>query len=381
MTDLQKGIITMIRCAVTGQPGTLPEGFSMADAMETVRSHQIGTLIYQGALLCGIPKTTPEMRQLFALYVRCLAHSEGQLAAIRQLFVAFDDHGIDYLPLKGCNMKPLYPKPELRLMGDADILIRTSQYAAIEPVVQALGYTRQVESDHEYIWQSNRLHLELHKRLIPSYNKDYFAFFGDGWQLAAPRSGSRYAMAAEDEFVYNFTHFAKHYRDGGIGLRHVTDLWVFLRSYPAMDEARLQQALSTLGLQEFYGNIRSLIACWFEDGESTEKTEFIAEFLFSSGAWGEAETHKVSQIAKRGRIALTRSLLFPNRFIMEQKYPVLKKCPILLPIFWPVRWVTGLLLRRDNIRRQKELITEDASAIRSYEDALRYVGLSFDFKQ
>ena len=71
MTDLQKGIITMIRCAVTGQPGTLPEGFSMADAMETVRSHQIGTLIYQGALLCGIPKTTPEMRQLFALYVRC----------------------------------------------------------------------------------------------------------------------------------------------------------------------------------------------------------------------------------------------------------------------------------------------------------------------
>jgi len=46
-----------------------------------------------------------------------------------------------------------------------------------------------------------------------------------------------------------------------------------------------------------------------------------------------------------------------------------------------VRWVTGLLLRRDNIRRQKELIAVDASAIRSYEDALRYVGLSFDFKQ
>lgn len=38
--------------------------------------------------------------------------------------MAFDAGGIDYMPLKGSILKDLYPRHEMRMMGDADILIR-----------------------------------------------------------------------------------------------------------------------------------------------------------------------------------------------------------------------------------------------------------------
>ena len=232
MTNLQLGIIALIRSAVTGEAQPLPEGFRMAEAFPILIKHQIPTLGYEGALLCGVDKNSPEMLKLFKLYCQCLLRSERQNRAIRNVQAAFASAGVDFLPLKGCHLRFLYPKPELRLMGDADILIRTSQYDTVRSIVKGLGYEEQTESDHEFIWNSPSLHLELHKRLIPSYNRDYARYFGDGWKQAKKTKTTCYTLSPEDDFVYIFCHFAKHYRDGGIGLRHVTDLWVYLRSYP-----------------------------------------------------------------------------------------------------------------------------------------------------
>ena len=71
-----------------------------------------------------------------------------------------------------------------------------------------LGFVQGSESDHEYVWKSKSLLLELHKCLIPSYNKDYYAYFGDGWGKAVLCEGSkyRYEMSKEDQFVYLFCH-------------------------------------------------------------------------------------------------------------------------------------------------------------------------------
>ena len=123
--------------------------------------------------------------------------------------------------LKGTLLKEMYPKKELRAMGDADILIKTEQYDKIKPIMQGLGFEERTESDHELIWRKPQLLLELHKKLIPSYNKDYYAYFGDGWQLGKPNSNfpHRFEMSDEDQMIYLFTHFAKHYRDAGIGIR------------------------------------------------------------------------------------------------------------------------------------------------------------------
>lgn len=387
MNELQRGIMILLKSAVTGEPGTLPEGFSLEEAMSTIRKHQLPTLAYEGAVLCGIPDTTPQMMHLLQIYCKRILHSEAQMKTVEQLCAAFEEHGIDYMPLKGCRMKALYPKPELRIMGDADILIRMEQYDRIRPIAKGLGLTEQHESDHEYVWQSDALYLELHKRLIPSYNPDYYAYFGDGWRLAKRQRGCRYAMSPEDEFIFQFVHFAKHYRDGGIGCRHVLDLWVYLRSCPQMNMSYIRAELDKLRLLEFYENTRQLLEFWFESGESNDRTEFMTDFIFDSGSWGKWESHVLSTEVRSAKIAgsirggKVRSILraaFPARKDMMAIYPVLKRVPWLLPVIWPVRWVDVVLFRRDNIRkRQQAFRIATVDKVEGYQKALNYVGLDF----
>ena len=156
-------------------------------------------------------------------------------------------------------MKQRYPKHEFRPMADADILIREEQYEQIRPLMRQLGFYEGVESNHEYIWDSVSLHVELHKRLVPSYNKDYYAYFGDGWRLATGHKGTRFFMTPEDEFIYLFVHLAKHYRDGGVGCRQMVDLWVQRRSFPGLDEDYLRRELRKLHLLEFYDNVHKTL--------------------------------------------------------------------------------------------------------------------------
>ena len=66
------------------------------------------------------------------------------------------------MPLKGCNMKALYPSPELRVMGDADILIRVEQYDRIRPIIQSLGF----EEYGDIFYEEGIPHIMMKKLVI-----------------------------------------------------------------------------------------------------------------------------------------------------------------------------------------------------------------------
>lgn len=388
MNVTQQGVIALLKSAITGEKTALPEEFDIEQALPLLHRHSVTAMGYVGALTCGVSKELPAMQQLRLDYYTGLVKSEGQLAAIEKITQAFDGHEIDYMPLKGCNMKRLYPAPELRAMGDADILIRTEQYPRIRPILEELGFAESMESDHELVWDNKQLHLELHKRLIPSRDKDYYRYYGDGWGVARQQNGGCYAMSDEDTFVYLFTHFAKHYRNGGIGCRHVTDLWVYLRSFPDMDMAYIHRELEKLVLLEFYTNINRVIDGWFCDGEIDEKADFITQIIFASGNWGAIKERSLSESVyraqeaasvKKGKLRWFVQLAFPPREIAGYKYPILKKHPILLPAVWVMRWLEAVFCRWDTVKSHYRALTGNSVAeIESHEQSLNYVGLRFE---
>lgn len=388
MNHTQQGIVTLLKSAVTGEALPLPEGFDLEAAYGPLHTHHMAPLIYEGAVRCGIPGSQSVMRRLFQSYCKALLISEGQMRQLDRIFSAFEAEGIDFMPLKGCRMKPIYPKPELRIMGDADILIRLEQYPRIKSIMESLGFVYIGESDHEQIWQNSELYLELHKRLIPTRNKDFYAYFGEGWQLAAENTGKGWSMRAEDEFVFLFTHFATHFRNGGIGCRYVLDLWTYLRAHPDLDEGYVKEAFRKLHLLDFYENIHRVIGVWFENSGSDEKTDFITDFIFSSGSWGKAESHSVSAAVRdshggslrKGRIAYLLRTAFPNLTTLRDQYPVLKKAPWLLPAVWIVRDISKLLFETNALKRHRRSLhamTEEAFEER--RRLLKYVGLDYHF--
>lgn len=387
MNVLHQGIILLLKSAVEQQSFKLPEDFSMEDALSLIKNHHIITLAYDGALRCGVSAQHSVMRSFFQAYCRAMQSSERQMRAFRRLCSAFDEYGIDYMPLKGVNLKALYPKPELRPMGDADVLIRMDQYERIIPIMHSLGYVEEGESDHELPWRSEELYLELHKCLIPSYNRDYYAYFGDGWQLAVQQSGSRYAMSAEDTFVYLFVHFAKHFRDGGIGCRHVVDLWLYRRKNPDLNEEYIKTELSKLHLLEFYENTCLLLAAWFDGGQMNDKTEFMSEFIFASGSWGSMEARVVSSVLRSaeysaagfsGKLTYLLQTAFPPLVMLRSKYTVLKKHPWMLPLVWVVRPFYKLLFEfRTLDKRKTEYDSISQEKISQRRQVLMNLGLEY----
>ena len=65
MNNVNKGLVTLIRSAITGEKYSLPEGFSLQEASALIRSHQIANIVYEGAIKCGIDRSEPVMQELF----------------------------------------------------------------------------------------------------------------------------------------------------------------------------------------------------------------------------------------------------------------------------------------------------------------------------
>lgn len=303
MNTTRRGILLMLKSAVTGEACELPEDFSLEDALPIINKHRLDTLAYQGASNCGLNGMSPVMLELLRRYCTLMMYGEAQMAAVGRLLAVFEEKGIHHMPLKGTNMKTRYPRPELRVMGDADILIRVEQYDSICSILESLGYTYVMEGSHEYVWESGELHLELHHQLIPSHDHEYCAYFGNGWKLAKVRDGFRYAMTPEDEFIHMITHYSKHYLTGGIGCRHTLDLWVYLRIFPDMDEAYIRTQLSKLRLLEFYDNVCRLLKAWFEDGAEDDRTVLMTDFIFYGHSWKRWEKHPRSEEMSQCKLA------------------------------------------------------------------------------
>ena len=388
----QKAIITLVKSAITGQSYDFPKEFDLNELLAVAKKHNIASMLYYGANNCGISQKENVMQQLFVMTCMYISASQRQIFELRKIYSAFEENQIEYMPLKGTLLKALYPKAEMRVMGDADILIHTSELEKINGLMEKAGFTYLGVSDHEIKWSKKGLYVELHSCLIPSYNKDYYAYFGDGWCLAKKNGDSyKYEMSTEDNFVYLFTHFAKHYRDAGIGIKHIVDLWIYILKNPNINKKYIKVELKKLQLDEFYENIMDTLAVWFEDEPSNPKTDFITRFILNSGAFGKEEVQVLSDAlktsktvgnAKRVRISKYFHLVFLPYKSMKVKYPVLNKVPVLLPIMWVYRIFDTLFNKKERIKYQNDKVRAMTQEnIDNYQTALNFVGLDFNFKE
>lgn len=384
MDIVKQGIVTLLRSAITGESLSLPDGFDLKQAYPQIRRHQIDLFAFEGALNCGIPRSHPLMQRLFENYCKILLVSEKQMRDLERVCNAFEDNGIEHMPVKGANMKYRYPKPELRLMGDADILIHMEQYEKVVPIMKSLGFAFKIESDTDYCWQSDGLNVELHRYLFTPANKIMGPYFEHCWEKAESKNGIRFYMTPEDEWLYLLSHFAKHILYSGIGCRHVVDLWVFLRAYPDLDEEYISRELKKLHLVEFQENIKRLLRAWFEDGTPDAVTTVLADGFFAGGNWGNEINRIESDVIRTSRRFGRRnkkanyllSYLFPDLRAMQNNHGILKKAPYLLPIMWILRLGYKLLFdRSDWKKRVNELTLVTKESVQSRYDVLKQIGL------
>ncbi len=387
LNSFEKNLIELIKSSLEGKAPCVDSGLDLGSVYEFSQKMQITPLIYYAVE--KIPNAFESVwgKKFLKSSINYSYICQNQIVAENIITNRFREENIDYLILKGARLRYYYPSIEMRLMSDADILIKPKQYKKIKKIMRSLGYLELTESDHEYIWRNNNTNVELHKRLIPSYNKDYYAYFGDGWRLAKKESEdtSAYVMTNEDNLIYLFVHYAKHYRDAGVGIKHVIDLYVYLNKHKDLDFNYIENELKKLQLADFWHNTKRLIDVWFDDKECDEISAFMTHKIFSGSVYGTNEAHILSEGVKTSKTtsnvkskSIIRSV-FPSYKYMKQKHKYLKILPFMLPIAWLCRWI-AVLFSPKRIKRKKQTLDKlSKENIQRHQAELNFVGLDFNF--
>jgi hypothetical protein len=340
---------------------------------------------------CGVSKTGEAFSQMIAGFQKNVVISIAQMRKIEELTALFEAHHLDILFVKGAVMKALYPQPELRVMGDADVLIREEQYPEIRRVLSENGWINVADCGYECQWSCSGLRIDLHRCLSTPEEQLYYDYYRDAWRLAEKgSSGSLHHMRPEDHFIFMLTHFARHYRDGAAPVKGICDFYVYSKAYPNMDRAYMERELEKLRLLDFYRNILRLLDCWFCGAAFDAVTEQLTETAFRGGIYEQEQSGAVatairisgseeSMLRKKLRWYFLR--VFPPVSQLRHYYPALQRFPVLLPVFWVVRGFE-ILCRRERrntaFRTSKIIAQTDERKLSDYREQLRFVGLDIN---
>ena len=279
---------------------------------------------------------------------------------LRELGEAFFRESLAVLPLKGYEIKKLYPKPEMRHMSDTDLLIDPMQAEAVRRCLEKLGYrTDRYDNGSTDIYTSpSGLRYEVHRSVKEEgFHEPARCFLKKLLSYAVPdeTDGGLLRLPYEEHYAYMLCHFAKHLLYGGIGVRQVMDLHLCRKKW-GMNEEKLGALLKELELSAFAVTVERLAMHWFGGGPADPVIEELGEYIIDSGIFGNEEQRVLDRMLQqkknRGKLSYIFYRLFPNYKTMCFYYPVLRKWAVLLPAMWVWRAFYALIWRRDKLKKE-----------------------------
>lgn len=395
MNPEQRYFIRLLRDYVRSSPSTEPE-----EALDwpllvryAERQDLSGILYYQCRGLKSVDADA--LQTLHAEFLSVAYRAVNFDAAMDAVGAAFSAAGIDYMPFKGELLRLCYPHPELRTMGDRDILIHPSDREASDRIMRALGYDGFIDHPAVWVYQKPALTFELHDSMFYEHlanQVDYRAFFETVWDGAADLGAHRFAPKPELHFLYLMAHAAKHIVNYGTGFRPFLDMVFFCRAESPLDWDYIVDKLRELSLYEFTLRCFRLCEEWFDvtmplpcgtadDAFLTDTTEKI----FRDGLFGYGNTddnagaRAAKEILHDGKpyaLAAARQTvhnLFPPYRDLESVpwYSWVSGKPWLLPAAWVYRWFFVLLHKggRGKKRLQEAFQRDSIQKRRSYLDS------------
>ncbi len=324
----------------------LLDGVDYEQLFKFSKAHSVANLVgYALKKLNMLPEeyAAPFTKELKLSMVR----EATQELETQEIAAELEKRSIRYMILKGSVMKHLYPLPYLRSMCDVDIQYDTAFKNQLDDFMPELGYEKAEVSGTDGINISYLkrpfMYIEFHGALmdkdVPLYNE----YFGTDFQRTVPVRGCEVKYSDEDFFVFMAAHLAKHYFLGGSGLRSLLDIWLYLRKKPQLNREYVFKELKKIKLDEFMKIMLSVNEVLFEGAKPTQRQRSIISYIFSSGTYGTASNSSAEAIKSQSKSSFLKERLFPSRDFMAINYPAVKKCVLLLPLFWIVRLISVFL--------------------------------------
>lgn len=281
-------------------------------------------------------------------------------AAFLDLYRRLEARGLHPLVVKGLVCRQLYPKPDLRMSADEDLLVSEADFSVLLAALKEAGMTVEKEDAEQVVPcrdGETGLYLELHRTLFPASSQAYGGlnrFFADAVGRSVSEWGVR-TLCPEDHLLYLILHSFKHFLHSGFGIRQVCDICLFTAAYGGeVDWRSLGDKLASAKADVFAANLLQIGRTYLGvDAYPSPAEAWLAGFdldcedlledLLSGGVYGSNTQERLhssritlNAATDHGKTRLLRTV-FPPRADLVGTYPWLEGRPWLLPAAWASR--------------------------------------------
>lgn len=397
MTGEQAFFFQVLRDYLNRQTTELPNEVDVGKICVWAESHKLGGIFFAqcGSLLAQSPAVFARLQKAFGAAVY---HSAARDAAYSCLQAAFQQAEIPFVPIKGAVIASIYPDPQLRTMGDMDLLVRSDDRERIRDVLTPLGFTNTKWSEVEWDYRHDKVNFELQAELIHPgelQNRDLESWLNDVWPQVESDASGGYRLNVNFHFLYLIAHIAKHLRWVGVGFRQFYDLSVMMQcSGKTYDWRWIREQAERLNLFQFVMICLALNERWFgvpspypTDVLTDELFERVTSKIFADGVFGfDNKENRIlaltrlqdcdDQIRFSTRIKATFHYLFPpyRELATSAKYSYLRGRRWLLPVAWISR-ILRSKRKTSNLQQINVLMTASEADAEKQLNELKELGL------
>jgi len=306
------------------------------------KAQDLAHLVGDALLRNNILSQNKELCQKFIVQRRMAIYRREQLNyELKTICSLFSEANIEHLPLKGSILQAYYPENWMRTSCDIDILVKKENVDACVKALCENGYT--LEGDHFHdmsLYSANNVHLELHYNLIEESRFPKIAgIVSNVWEyVQATENGYTLHTSPEFFIFYHIARMAKHFINGGCGIRPFLDLWIMENKMP-YDQEKLNVMLQDGGLLPFYEHALALSNHWFSQTEADDVIQDMEDYVLRGGIYGTLENKvSVSREKPKSKAAYLKAAIFLPYANLCKLYPSLQGKKWLTPFYQVRRW-------------------------------------------
>lgn len=346
---------------------------------ELIIIHNVGGIFY--SKLKNYDLNKKYMQGLEMRFYSELALFQRRNIALNSLKKVFNENNLNHICVKGVQIAPLYPNPELRTMGDMDILIEKEDRERSHELLLKDGAEYVPEESNELVWayKYKNCCFEIHTNLVSDNitmnGIDFKEYFAVASKHKKQENNCTFVLEDEYNIVYTIFHIAKHFYSSGCGIRMLMDLPMLIRnSKESLSWDYIWKEFDKLKLTGFASKIFMLCEEWF--GEfgvkyskkvKFENIETIEEYILSGGVFGhygrntDADQIKNHGNKEEGGFNYFTGMIrwaFPSCSDMRQCSEWFRNKPaILLPIAYVERFMRNAKERGGIIKWSKNILS------------------------
>lgn len=397
MTAEQKLILALLSEELFGENG--------AEASETdcdwpmlmseAKKHGVMTLLLKGLTLHETEYAVPAgyVKKLKSVAVSAMVRGERLLDVQRDAVSRLKNAGIPCAVLKGAGIAEYYPHPELRVLGDVDILVPRGRSDEAVTLLEKNGYDK-FEHEHDFhtVLHCGAVSVEIHRAVsvFPDNECGRYAeaLFDNALETTDSFSvGERCfpVLTAKYQLLSLLFHTERHMLTSSVGLRQLCD-W-------AAAANALSGSLSEEDIADFERCGMKKFACAlcgtcgiflgmpqtsaFPPPEKKLCVRMMNELLGGGNFSAQSDERAISSSFVEPTSGIGKKRSGAGVFIAKinakarERYPITRKLPILLPFFWlfiPLKSFFGLRRSRKNSPRVGTVLSFAAKRNRLYRE-------------